>query len=94
VAARPQCAGELKSLGDYITGYGGGVPVIVIRNEAGRAAFSDLRHLRHPDHPRRRRVIEKPWAPRGEAQVLLCCSVPAGARGLTGGVNPGLVLDL
>jgi hypothetical protein len=70
VAAWPQYAGEFKSLGDYITGYAGGVPVIVIRNEARLAAFSDLRHPRHPDHQRRRRVIEEPWAPRGEGQVL------------------------
>ena len=30
--------GELKNIGDYITGYAGGVPVVVVRNEtrAGR----------------------------------------------------------
>jgi uncharacterized protein len=34
--------------------------------------------------------IEEPLAPRGEGQVLLCCSVPA----TRGGSNPGLVLEL
>ena len=37
--------------------------------------------------------IEEPLAPRGEGQVLLCCSVPA-AAGMPGSANPGLVLDL
>ena len=37
--------------------------------------------------------IEEPLAPRGEGQVLLCCSVPA-AAGTPGGANLGLVLDL
>jgi ferredoxin-NADP reductase/phenylpropionate dioxygenase-like ring-hydroxylating dioxygenase large terminal subunit len=36
--------------------------------------------------------VEEPLAPRGEGQVLLCCSVPAAAA--PGGINPGIVLDL
>lgn len=38
--------------------------------------------------------IEEPLAPRGDGQVLLCCSVPAGEAATQGGVNPGIVLDL
>jgi len=38
--------------------------------------------------------IEQPLAPRGERQVLLCCSIPAGGTASAGGDNPGLVLDL
>ncbi len=38
--------------------------------------------------------VEEPLAPRGEGQVLLCCSVPAGATVPSGGANPGIVLDL
>jgi ferredoxin-NADP reductase/phenylpropionate dioxygenase-like ring-hydroxylating dioxygenase large terminal subunit len=38
----------LKDLGDYITGYAGEVPVVVIRNEAGVAGFVNVcRHRRH-----------------------------------------------
>ena len=37
--------------------------------------------------------VEEPLAPRGEGQVLLCCSVPAGTTDQAG-ANPGLVLDL
>jgi uncharacterized protein len=36
--------------------------------------------------------IEEPLAPRGADQVLLCCSIRAAA--VSGGANPGLVLDL
>ena len=40
--------GELKSLGDYITGYAGAVPVVVIRNDAGLSGFVNVcRHRRH-----------------------------------------------
>lgn len=40
--------GELKNLGDYVTGYAGGVPVVVLRNEAGLAGFVNVcRHRRH-----------------------------------------------
>jgi carnitine monooxygenase subunit len=39
---------ELKNQGDYITGYAGEVPVVVIRNEHGLAAFVNVcRHRRH-----------------------------------------------
>src|SRR6201996_8966819 len=42
-------AKELMNQGDYITGYAGEVPVVVIRNEAGElAAFVNVcRHRRH-----------------------------------------------
>jgi len=40
--------GELKNIGDYVTGYAGGVPVVVIRNESGLAGFVNVcRHRRH-----------------------------------------------
>jgi ferredoxin-NADP reductase/phenylpropionate dioxygenase-like ring-hydroxylating dioxygenase large terminal subunit len=38
--------------------------------------------------------VEEPLAPRGEGQVLLCCSVPAATAAVPGGANPGIVLDL
>jgi phenylpropionate dioxygenase-like ring-hydroxylating dioxygenase large terminal subunit len=39
---------ELQRLGDYITGYAGGVPVVVLRNETGLAGFVNVcRHRRH-----------------------------------------------
>jgi ferredoxin-NADP reductase/phenylpropionate dioxygenase-like ring-hydroxylating dioxygenase large terminal subunit len=39
---------ELMNPGDYITGYAGGVPVVVIRNETGLAGFVNVcRHRRH-----------------------------------------------
>ncbi len=41
-------AKELANRGDYITGYAGEVPVVVIRNESGLAAFVNVcRHRRH-----------------------------------------------
>jgi ferredoxin-NADP reductase/phenylpropionate dioxygenase-like ring-hydroxylating dioxygenase large terminal subunit len=41
-------AKELVNPGDYITGYAGQVPVVVIRNETGLAAFVNVcRHRRH-----------------------------------------------
>jgi ferredoxin-NADP reductase/phenylpropionate dioxygenase-like ring-hydroxylating dioxygenase large terminal subunit len=41
-------AKELRNAGDYITGYAGGVPVVVIRNETGLAGFVNVcRHRRH-----------------------------------------------
>ncbi len=41
-------ARELQKVGDYITGYAGGLPVVVIRNETGLAAFVNVcRHRRH-----------------------------------------------
>jgi choline monooxygenase len=39
---------QLANLGDYITGYAGGVPVVVIRNERGLSGFVNVcRHRRH-----------------------------------------------
>jgi phenylpropionate dioxygenase-like ring-hydroxylating dioxygenase large terminal subunit len=39
---------ELKEIGDYITGYVGSVPVVVIRNQTGLAGFVNVcRHRRH-----------------------------------------------
>ena len=41
-------AKELEKVGDYITGYAGEVPVVVIRNQAGLAGFVNVcRHRRH-----------------------------------------------
>src|ERR1700733_1138174 len=41
-------ANELANPGDYITGYAGEVPVVVIRNETGLAGFVNVcRHRRH-----------------------------------------------
>jgi choline monooxygenase len=41
-------AAELTSVGDYVTGYAGGVPVVVVRNERGLAGFVNVcRHRRH-----------------------------------------------
>jgi choline monooxygenase len=41
-------ANELVNPGDYITGYAGEVPIVVIRNEVGLAAFVNVcRHRRH-----------------------------------------------
>jgi ferredoxin-NADP reductase/phenylpropionate dioxygenase-like ring-hydroxylating dioxygenase large terminal subunit len=53
---------ELGKLGDYITGYAGGVPVVVIRNETGLAGFVNVcRHRRHE-------VMKG----RGNARVMQC----------------------
>lgn len=39
---------ELRKVGDYITGYAGELPVVVIRNQAGLSAFINVcRHRRH-----------------------------------------------
>ncbi len=39
---------QLKTIGDYITGYAGGVPVVVVRNDRGLAGFINVcRHRRH-----------------------------------------------
>jgi len=52
----------LKNLGDYITGYAGGVPVVVIRNESGLAGFVNVcRHRRHE-------VMKG----RGNAKIMQC----------------------
>jgi phenylpropionate dioxygenase-like ring-hydroxylating dioxygenase large terminal subunit len=53
---------ELRNLGDYITGYAGGIPIVVIRNESGLAAFVNVcRHRRHE-------VMKG----RGNAKVMQC----------------------
>jgi ferredoxin-NADP reductase/phenylpropionate dioxygenase-like ring-hydroxylating dioxygenase large terminal subunit len=53
---------ELKNLGDYITGYAGEVPVVVIRNDDGLAGFVNVcRHRRHE-------VMKG----RGNAKVMQC----------------------
>jgi ferredoxin-NADP reductase/phenylpropionate dioxygenase-like ring-hydroxylating dioxygenase large terminal subunit len=55
-------AGELKNLGDYITGYAGGVPVVAIRGETGLAGFVNVcRHRRHE-------VMKG----RGNAKIMQC----------------------
>ena len=39
---------QLTAVGDYVTGYAGGVPVVVVRNEHGLAGFVNVcRHRRH-----------------------------------------------
>lgn len=39
---------QLVTIGDYVTGYAGGVPVVVVRNEHGLAGFVNVcRHRRH-----------------------------------------------
>jgi choline monooxygenase len=41
-------ANELKNIGDYMTGYVGDIPVVVIRNETGLTALVNVcRHRRH-----------------------------------------------
>ncbi|HEY3912186.1 MAG TPA: aromatic ring-hydroxylating dioxygenase subunit alpha [Stellaceae bacterium] len=41
-------ASELRNLGDYVTGYAGGVPVLAIRNQHGLSGFVNVcRHRRH-----------------------------------------------
>jgi ferredoxin-NADP reductase/phenylpropionate dioxygenase-like ring-hydroxylating dioxygenase large terminal subunit len=53
---------ELKNLGDYITGYVGEVPVVVIRNDSGLAGFVNVcRHRRHE-------VMKG----RGNAKIMQC----------------------
>jgi len=55
-------ANELKNVGDYITGYVGDIPVVVIRNETGLAAMVNVcRHRRHE-------VMKG----RGNAKVMQC----------------------
>jgi ferredoxin-NADP reductase/phenylpropionate dioxygenase-like ring-hydroxylating dioxygenase large terminal subunit len=54
--------GELTTLGDYITGYVGEIPVVVTRHEAGLAALVNVcRHRRHE-------VMKG----RGNAKVMKC----------------------
>lgn len=53
---------HLANLGDYITGYAGGVPVVVVRGEAGLAGFVNVcRHRRHE-------VMKG----RGNARMMMC----------------------
>ena len=53
---------ELKSRGDYVAGYAGGIPVVVIRNDDGLAGFVNVcRHRRH-------QVMKG----RGNAKVMQC----------------------
>ncbi|SEP38520.1 choline monooxygenase [Rhodospirillales bacterium URHD0017] len=41
-------AAELAQVGDYVTGYAGNVPVVVVRNDKGLAGFVNVcRHRRH-----------------------------------------------
>ena len=55
-------ANELTNLGDYITGYVGEIPVVVIRNETGLTALVNVcRHRRHE-------VMKG----RGNAKVMQC----------------------
>jgi ferredoxin-NADP reductase/phenylpropionate dioxygenase-like ring-hydroxylating dioxygenase large terminal subunit len=55
-------ASELTNVGDYITGYVGQIPIVVIRNEAGLAAMVNVcRHRRHE-------VMKG----RGNAKVMQC----------------------
>ncbi|MFO1083632.1 MAG: aromatic ring-hydroxylating dioxygenase subunit alpha [Reyranellaceae bacterium] len=53
---------HLANLGDYITGYAGGVPVVVVRDDAGLAGFVNVcRHRRHE-------VMKG----RGNARTMMC----------------------
>jgi choline monooxygenase len=53
---------ELRNTGDYVTGCAGGVPVVVLRNEAGLAGFVNVcRHRRHE-------VMKN----RGNARLMQC----------------------
>ena len=53
---------HLANPGDYITGYAGGVPVVVVRGEAGLAGFVNVcRHRRHE-------VMKG----RGNARMMMC----------------------
>ena len=55
-------ANELTNVGDYITGYVGEIPVVVVRNETGLAALVNVcRHRRHE-------VMKG----RGNAKVMQC----------------------
>jgi ferredoxin-NADP reductase/phenylpropionate dioxygenase-like ring-hydroxylating dioxygenase large terminal subunit len=55
-------ANELTNVGDYITGYVGQIPIVVIRNETGLAAMVNVcRHRRHE-------VMKG----RGNAKVMQC----------------------
>src|ERR1700716_2378942 len=67
---------ELEKVGDYITGYVGEIPVVVLRNDAGLAALVNVcRHRRHE-------VMKG----RGNAK-LMQCGYHAWTYDLTGGLR-------
>jgi phenylpropionate dioxygenase-like ring-hydroxylating dioxygenase large terminal subunit len=67
---------ELTKVGDYVTGYAGNVPVVVVRNDKGLAAFVNVcRHRRH--------LVMKG---RGNA-ALLQCGYHAWTYDLAGGLR-------
>jgi len=67
---------QLAGIGDYVTGYAGGVPVAVVRNENGLAGFVNVcRHRRHE-------VMKG----RGNAKSLQC-GYHAWTYDLTGGLR-------
>jgi phenylpropionate dioxygenase-like ring-hydroxylating dioxygenase large terminal subunit len=67
---------DLETPGDYVTGYAGGVPVVVVRNERGLAGFVNVcRHRRHE-------VMKG----RGNA-TLMQCGYHAWTYDLTGGLR-------
>jgi choline monooxygenase len=67
---------QLVEIGDYVTGYAGGVPVAVVRNENGLAGFVNVcRHRRHE-------VMKG----RGNAKSLQC-GYHAWTYDLTGGLR-------
>ena len=67
---------EFAKVGDYVTGYAGNVPVVVVRNDKGLAAFVNVcRHRRH--------LVMKG---RGNA-TLLQCGYHAWTYDLAGGLR-------
>jgi choline monooxygenase len=69
-------AAELAKVGDYVTGYAGNVPVVVVRNDKGLAGFVNVcRHRRH--------LVMKG---RGNA-TLLQCGYHAWTYDLAGGLR-------
>ena len=71
---RPAC--RAAKVGDYVTGYAGNVPVVVVRNDKGLAAFVNVcRHRRH--------LVMKG---RGNA-TLMQCGYHAWTYDLTGGLR-------
>ena len=67
---------QLRAIGDYVTGYAGGVPVVVLRNEGGLAGFVNVcRHRRHE-------VMKG----RGKA-TMMQCGYHAWTYDLTGGLR-------
>jgi choline monooxygenase len=67
---------DLANVGDYVTGYAGNVPVVVVRNDKGLAGFVNVcRHRRH-------QVMKG----RGNAR-LMSCGYHAWTYDLTGGLR-------